>query len=203
MEDALAQAALDYHRYPMPGKIAVTPTKGMSNQRDLALAYSPGRRGPVPGDPEGPADGLRVHRQGQPGGGDLERHRRAGPGQYRRDGRQAGDGGQGLPVQEVRRDRRVRHRDRRDRPGQAGRDHRLARADLRRDQSRGHQGAGVLRDRDAAARADEDPGVPRRPARHGDRGGGGPAQRAARGRQGDRGRSSWSAPAPVPRPSPA
>ena len=42
MEDALAQAALDYHRYPTPGKIAVTPTKGMSNQRDLALAYSPG-----------------------------------------------------------------------------------------------------------------------------------------------------------------
>ena len=42
MEDALARAALDYHRYPMPGKIAVTPTKGMSNQRDLALAYSPG-----------------------------------------------------------------------------------------------------------------------------------------------------------------
>ena len=42
MEDALAQAALDYHRYPTPGKVAVTPTKGMSNQRDLALAYSPG-----------------------------------------------------------------------------------------------------------------------------------------------------------------
>ena len=42
MEDALAKAALEYHRYPTPGKIAVTPTKGMSNQRDLALAYSPG-----------------------------------------------------------------------------------------------------------------------------------------------------------------
>ena len=42
MEDALAQAALEYHRYPTPGKIAVAPTKGMSNQRDLALAYSPG-----------------------------------------------------------------------------------------------------------------------------------------------------------------
>jgi malate dehydrogenase (oxaloacetate-decarboxylating)(NADP+) len=42
MADQLAQAALDYHRYPMPGKITVTPTKGMSNQRDLALAYSPG-----------------------------------------------------------------------------------------------------------------------------------------------------------------
>jgi malate dehydrogenase (oxaloacetate-decarboxylating)(NADP+) len=42
MADQLAQAALDYHRHPQPGKISVTPTKGMSNQRDLALAYSPG-----------------------------------------------------------------------------------------------------------------------------------------------------------------
>ena len=42
MDDQLGQAALDYHRYPTPGKISVTPTKGMSNQRDLALAYSPG-----------------------------------------------------------------------------------------------------------------------------------------------------------------
>ena len=42
MDDSLAEAALEYHRYPTPGKISVTPTKGMSNQRDLALAYSPG-----------------------------------------------------------------------------------------------------------------------------------------------------------------
>jgi malate dehydrogenase (oxaloacetate-decarboxylating)(NADP+) len=41
-EDQLAQAALDYHSYPTPGKISVTPTKRMINQRDLALAYSPG-----------------------------------------------------------------------------------------------------------------------------------------------------------------
>ncbi|MBV9735015.1 MAG: NADP-dependent malic enzyme [Acidisphaera sp.] len=42
MEDQLTRSAIDYHRYPTPGKIAVTPTKSMSNQRDLALAYSPG-----------------------------------------------------------------------------------------------------------------------------------------------------------------
>ena len=42
MDEPLAQAAREYHRYPTPGKISVTPTKGMSNQRDLALAYSPG-----------------------------------------------------------------------------------------------------------------------------------------------------------------
>lgn len=41
-DDPFAQAALDYHRHPRPGKISVTPTKGMTNQRDLALAYSPG-----------------------------------------------------------------------------------------------------------------------------------------------------------------
>ncbi len=36
------QAALEYHEFPTPGKIAVTPTKQLTNQRDLALAYSPG-----------------------------------------------------------------------------------------------------------------------------------------------------------------
>ncbi|MFK7992558.1 MAG: NADP-dependent malic enzyme [Granulosicoccus sp.] len=40
--DSLAQAALDYHRYPVPGKLEITATKRMVNQRDLALAYSPG-----------------------------------------------------------------------------------------------------------------------------------------------------------------
>ena len=38
----LRRAALEYHEFPTPGKIAVTPTKGLVNQRDLALAYSPG-----------------------------------------------------------------------------------------------------------------------------------------------------------------
>ena len=42
MEDPLRKAALDYHRLPKPGKISVTPTKGLINQRDLGLAYTPG-----------------------------------------------------------------------------------------------------------------------------------------------------------------
>jgi malate dehydrogenase (oxaloacetate-decarboxylating)(NADP+) len=42
VEDTLRKAALDYHRFPKPGKISVTPTKGLLNQRDLALAYTPG-----------------------------------------------------------------------------------------------------------------------------------------------------------------
>ncbi|MDH3318741.1 MAG: NADP-dependent malic enzyme [Betaproteobacteria bacterium] len=42
MDEQLRIAALEYHRLPRPGKISVTPTKGLINQRDLALAYSPG-----------------------------------------------------------------------------------------------------------------------------------------------------------------
>ena len=41
-EAALREAALEYHRAPTRGKISVTPTKALSNQRDLSLAYSPG-----------------------------------------------------------------------------------------------------------------------------------------------------------------
>jgi malate dehydrogenase (oxaloacetate-decarboxylating)(NADP+) len=42
-EDAdLRRAALEYHEKPLPGKIAVTSTKQLVNQRDLALAYTPG-----------------------------------------------------------------------------------------------------------------------------------------------------------------
>ncbi len=41
-EAALRDAALEYHRTPGRGKIAVTPTKALANQRDLSLAYSPG-----------------------------------------------------------------------------------------------------------------------------------------------------------------
>ena len=42
MDQDFIAAALDYHRFPTRGKISVVPTKGLTNQRDLALAYSPG-----------------------------------------------------------------------------------------------------------------------------------------------------------------
>lgn len=42
MDEQLRQSALDYHRFPTPGKIHVAPTKPLTTQRDLALAYSPG-----------------------------------------------------------------------------------------------------------------------------------------------------------------
>ena len=38
----LREAALQYHEFPTPGKIAIAPTKQLTNQRDLALAYTPG-----------------------------------------------------------------------------------------------------------------------------------------------------------------
>ncbi len=42
MSEDLNQSALDYHRYPKPGKLEIKATKPLANQRDLALAYSPG-----------------------------------------------------------------------------------------------------------------------------------------------------------------
>ncbi|MCE1244420.1 NADP-dependent malic enzyme [Oryzomicrobium sp.] len=41
-KDQLRDAALYYHRNPKPGKISVTPTKQLTNQYDLSMAYSPG-----------------------------------------------------------------------------------------------------------------------------------------------------------------
>ena len=41
-KEQFEQAALHYHAHPRPGKISVTPIKQLANQRDLALAYSPG-----------------------------------------------------------------------------------------------------------------------------------------------------------------
>src|SRR5690606_27130020 len=51
----LRQAALHFHEYPRPGKLEIQPTKPLGNQRDLALAYSPGVAAPceeIADDPE-------------------------------------------------------------------------------------------------------------------------------------------------------
>src|SRR5215471_3022592 len=42
ISDDLKSGALDYHRQPRPGKLEIQPTKPLGNQRDLALAYTPG-----------------------------------------------------------------------------------------------------------------------------------------------------------------
>jgi malate dehydrogenase (oxaloacetate-decarboxylating)(NADP+) len=46
LRQQLRVAALEYHEFPTPGKISITPTKQVTNQRDLALAYSPGVAAP-------------------------------------------------------------------------------------------------------------------------------------------------------------
>src|SRR3954451_4283473 len=46
MDEDFRKSALAYHRLPRPGKLSVEATKRMANQRDLALAYSPGVAAP-------------------------------------------------------------------------------------------------------------------------------------------------------------
>ncbi len=55
----LRRAALEYHAFPRPGKISVTPTKQLSNQRDLALAYSPGVAAACEDIVQNPGDAAR------------------------------------------------------------------------------------------------------------------------------------------------
>ena len=55
----LRRAALDYHEFPTPGKIAVAATKQLTNQRDLALAYSPGVAAPCEEIVADPANAFR------------------------------------------------------------------------------------------------------------------------------------------------
>ena len=133
-----------------------------------------------PGRPEGSGHSDVAR---QPGCGNHQRLRRTRSRQYRGARRQAGDGRQGLSVQEVRRHRRVRHRSGRERSGQAGRDRGQPGADLRRNQPRGHQGPGVLLHRAGATGAHEDTGVPRRSARHRNHRRGGRPQWPRAGRQ--------------------
>src|SRR5690606_32331956 len=42
MDDSIRSAALDYHASPRPGKIAVVPSKSLTSQQELSLAYTPG-----------------------------------------------------------------------------------------------------------------------------------------------------------------
>jgi malate dehydrogenase (oxaloacetate-decarboxylating)(NADP+) len=60
----LRVAALEYHQFPTPGKISVTPTKGLLNQRDLALAYSPGVAAPCEEIVKDPANAYKYTSRG-------------------------------------------------------------------------------------------------------------------------------------------
>ena len=64
MNEQLKQAALDFHEFPVPGKIEVTPTKPLATQRDLALAYSPGVAEPCLEIQKNPAAARRYTARG-------------------------------------------------------------------------------------------------------------------------------------------
>ena len=190
MDQRLREAALEYHRLPTPGKISVTPTKGLSNQRDLALAYSPGVAAAceaIVADPR-EADTLTSRSNlvavvtngtavlGLGNIGALA-------------GKPVMEGKgclfkkfSGIDVFDIELDRA--------RPRQDRGHRRRARAHVRRHQPRGHQGARVLLHRAEAPGAHEDPGLPRRPARHGDHRRRGLPERAQGGGQGHQARQA-------------
>src|SRR3954470_1346142 len=58
------EEALNFHRYPTPGKIAIAATKPMATQRDLSLAYSPGVAAPVLKIAENPDDAYEYTSKG-------------------------------------------------------------------------------------------------------------------------------------------
>jgi len=64
LRQQLRAAALEYHECPRPGKISVTPTKQLSNQRDLALAYSPGVAAPCEEIVADPANAYKYTARG-------------------------------------------------------------------------------------------------------------------------------------------
>ena len=64
ISDTLAQAALDYHRQHPPGKIKVAPTKALTTQRDLSLAYSPGVAAACNAIVDNPAEASTVTARG-------------------------------------------------------------------------------------------------------------------------------------------
>jgi malate dehydrogenase (oxaloacetate-decarboxylating)(NADP+) len=61
---ALREAALQYHEFPVPGKIEIAPTKQLTNQRDLALAYTPGVAAPCEEIVKDPANAFKYTARG-------------------------------------------------------------------------------------------------------------------------------------------
>ena len=186
MRKMTPEEALEYHSRGRKGKIEVVPSKPCRTQEDLSLAYSPGVAEPCLEIAKDPEKVYEYTAKGNLVAVDLQRHGGPRPRQHRPARRQARHGGQGRPLQAVRRHRRLRHRGRRRRRRRVRRHRRADRADVRRDQPRGRQVPGVLRDRGAAQEAPPDPGLPRRPARHGDHLGRGVPERARGRRQEDR-----------------
>ena len=64
IDSKLKQAALEFHQFPVPGKVSVTPTKALATQQDLALAYSPGVAAPCMEIHANPADAYKYTAKG-------------------------------------------------------------------------------------------------------------------------------------------
>ncbi|MFC4932408.1 NADP-dependent malic enzyme [Massilia sp. GCM10023247] len=64
LRQQLRAAALEYHQFPRPGKISIAATKGLLNQRDLALAYSPGVAAPCEEIVKDPAASFKYTARG-------------------------------------------------------------------------------------------------------------------------------------------
>src|SRR5262245_41850572 len=58
------KAALDYHEFPVPGKMSVIPTKATETQEDLALCYTPGVAEPVKAIANDPGEAYRYTSKG-------------------------------------------------------------------------------------------------------------------------------------------
>ena len=189
-DQEIRAASLEYHRQFPPGKISIQPTKHLTNQRDLALAYTPGVAAACDEIVRDPAEARNLTARGNLVGVVTNGTAVLGLGAI---GPLAAK-----PVMEGKAvlfkkfagidcfDIEIDERD----PDKLVDDHRGARADVRRHQSRGHQGARMLLRRAQAARAPQDSRVPRRPARHGDHRRRGDHERPARGRQGSEGREA-------------
>jgi malate dehydrogenase (oxaloacetate-decarboxylating)(NADP+) len=159
--------ALDFHSRGRPGKIEIIASKPMATQRDLSLAYSPGVAVPVRRSPPIPACAYDYTAKGNLVAVISNGTAILGLGNL---GALASK-----PVMEGKAVLFKRFADvdsidieSTPRTRSASSTRRAARAELRRDQPRGHRRARLLHHRADAARADEHPGVPRRPARHRD-----------------------------------
>ena len=182
------QAALDYHEFPKPGKLEIRATKPMANQRDLSRAYSPGVAEACLEIKDDPATAARYTARGNLVAVVSNGTAVLGLGNIGALASKPVMEGKAVLFKKFANidcfDIEVDEKD----PEKLAEIVASARADVRGDQPRGHQGARLLHRRAAVPRADEDPGVPRRPARHGDRRRRGGDERAQGGGQGVRGR---------------
>ena len=64
MSDKFKKAALEYHEFPVPGKLGIHSTKSTETQEDLALAYTPGVAEPVREIANNPDDAYRYTNKG-------------------------------------------------------------------------------------------------------------------------------------------